>query len=411
MGQSEVRNLPALTTETKHLFERIRGANPHAIDALLALAFTAAALWTVVERVGGDAAYRDDDVLGIVLLLLQTLPIAARTAAPLAALTVSVVAISLHVGLGYEGVPAGTFASLVILYSAASLSDMRGALLAALLASAGIVLYFTTDRGDPSPTQAVTTYATYAAGWGLGIYARSRRAYTDVVEERAGLLEREREVRAREAVADERARIARELHDIVGHALNLIVIQSGGAQRVFESKPEMVRDTLASIESTGRHAMTDMERMLGMLRATEVTDQALSSQPGLSAVEGLAASVSHAGLPVEVTVEGPPVELPASVDLSAYRIIQEALTNALKHAGPAHAGVNIRYGPDCLELEIVDDGQGASGDRGDDHLGGGRGLIGMKERVSLFGGELDAGPRLEGGFRVHARLPLARGRA
>jgi signal transduction histidine kinase len=392
----------------RDLTRRLRGIDPHALDALVALAFTAAALWTVAERVGGDDAFRHDDFFGIGLLLLQTLPIAARSVAPLGALTVSVAAISLHIAIGYEGVPAGTFAALVILYSAASLTDIRQGIIAALITAAGITIYFATDRGDPGPTQAVTTYATYAAGWGLGMYARSRREYTNVVEERASLLEREREARAREAVADERARIARELHDMVGHALNLIVIQSGGAQRVFQSKPELARDSLASIESTGRQALMDMERMLGILRGTEEADGALSPQPGLSHVEDLAAQVSQAGLPVEVTVEGTPVTLPSSVDLSAYRIIQEALTNALKHAGPAHASVKIRHGPDSLELEITDDGQGASGEgAGDDQ--GGRGLIGMRERVGLFGGELSVGPQPGGGFRVHVRLPLGGG--
>jgi signal transduction histidine kinase len=391
-----------------HLIERIRGVDPHAIDALLALAFTGAALWTAAARVGEHDAYRGDDFFGILLLLLQTLPIAFRSVAPLAALTVSVAAISLHIATGYEGVPAGTFAALVILYSAASLTDMRQAFLAAVITAAGLTIYFATDRGNPGPTAAVTTSATYAAAWGLGIYARSRREYTNVIEERASLLEREREVRAREAVADERARIARELHDMVGHALNLIVIQSGGAQRVFESRPELVRDSLAAIESTGRQALTDMERMLGMLRATDATEEALSPQPGLSDVEVLAARVSEAGLPVEVTVEGTPAALPSSVDLSAYRIIQEALTNAIKHASAAHAGVNIRYGADSLELEIVDDGQGVSRESVSNN-GGGRGLIGMRERVALFGGELSAGPRPGGGFRVHARLPLGSG--
>ena len=393
---------------TKNLIEHIRGINPHGVDALLALGFTAAALWNVATRVGGDGAFREDDFFGIGLLLLQTLPIAVRSVAPLGALTVSVAAISLHIGLGYQGVPAGTYAALVILYSAASLTDVRRGILAGLITAAGLTIYFATDRGDPGVTQAVTTSALYAVGWGVGMYARSRREYTNIVEERASLLEREREVRAREAVADERARIARELHDIVGHALNLIVIQSGGAQRVFQSKPELARDSLASIESTGRQALTDMERMLGILRGTGEADEALSPQPGLSDIESLAAQVSQAGLPVEVAVEGMPVALPSSVDLSAYRIIQEALTNALKHAGPAHASVKIRYGSDSLELEITDDGQGASGERAADDEGG-RGLIGMRERVSLFGGELSVGPRLGGGFRVHVRLPLEGG--
>ena len=211
MRLSGIRDVLALTIWTKHFIERIRRVDPHAVDALLALGFTAAALWTVAERVGGEDAYRNDDFLGIGLLLLHTLPIAARGVAPLGALGLSVAAISLHVGMGYEGVPAGTFAALVILYSAASLTDIRQGILAALITAAGITIYFTSDRGHPGPTQAVTTYATYAAGWGLGIYARSRRAYTNVVEERASLLEREREVRAREAVLDERGRIAREL--------------------------------------------------------------------------------------------------------------------------------------------------------------------------------------------------------
>jgi len=401
--------MPALTARTKYLMQRIRGVNPHAVDALLALGFTAAALWTVAERVGGNDAFRDDDFFGIALLLLQTLPIAARSVAPLGALAASVAAISLHIGIGYEGVPAGTFAALVILYSAASLTDIRQGILAALITAAGLTVYFTTDRSDPSLAQAVTTSATYAAGWGLGMYTRSRREYTNVVEERASLLEREREVRAREAVADERARIARELHDMVGHAMNLIVIQSGGAQRIFASKPELVRDSLASIESAARQALTEMERMLAILRGTEEAGEALSPQPGLSQVGNLAAQVSEAGLPVEVTVEGtPPAALPASIDLSAYRIIQEALTNALKHAGPARAWVAIRYGRDDLDLEITDDGRGTSGERAGDEQGG-RGLIGMRERVGLFGGELTIGPRTEGGFRVHARLPLGSG--
>jgi signal transduction histidine kinase len=386
--------------------ERFGRIDRHAVDFTLALAFTIAALWTVAERVGKEDVFLDDDFIGVALLLLQTLPIAARRVAPLAALTISVAAISLHIALGYEGVPAGTFAALVILYSAASVADLRKALLAGAVTSAGLVIYFTTDRGDPTVTQAVTTSATYAATWGVGVYIRSRRQYTSIVEDRARLLEREREIRSREAVAEERTRIARELHDMVGHALSLIVIQSGGAQRVLESKPELVRDSLASIEATGRQALADMERMLGMLSTTETTDETLSPQPGLGDVEVLAARVSEAGLPVEVTVEGTPVPLPTSVDLSAYRIIQEALTNALKHAGPARVGVSIRYGTGSLELVIVDDGRGTGGDEVGNHHGGGRGLIGMKERVALFGGELDAGARPEGGFRVHARLPI-----
>ena len=395
-------------TRTQRLIERIRAVNPHALDAVLALSFTTAALWTVAGRVsGGNEPYRDDDALGIVLVLLQTLPIIARSVAPLAALTISVAAISLHIAIGYEGVPAGTFSALVILYSVASLTDMRQSVLAALIAAAGITVYFTADRGTLGPAESISTYATYGVGWALGVYARSRREYTNVVEERASLLEREREVQAREAVADERARIARELHDVVGHALNLIVIQSGGAQRVLESRPEVVRHSLVSIESAGRQALTDMERMLGILRAADEASESLSPQPDLSHVEDLARQVTQAGVPVTVTVEGTPVAIPPSVDLTAYRIVQEALTNVLKHAGPARASVTIRHSADCVELDVTDDGQGVSGDDGDsaDRVGG-RGLIGMRERVAVFGGELTAGHLPGRGFRVHARLPL-----
>lgn len=399
----------ALSASARQLWDRFRGIDRHAIDALLALVFTSAALWNVADRVGENDRFRRDDAFGTILLLLQTVPIAARSVAPLGALTVSVTAISVHISVGYEGVAAGTFSALVILYSVASLTDTRQSLLAAMITAAGIIIYFATDRSDPSLGQAATTTATYAAGWGLGMFVRSRREYTSVVEERAGLLERERELQAREAVADERARIARELHDVVGHALNLIVVQAGGARRVFDVKPDVARDSLASIESTGRQALTDIERTIGILRdgddagAPVVTSGGLSPQPGLGQIDHLAAQMTQAGLPVEVTVEGVSPLLPPSIDLSAYRIVQEALTNALKHAGPARAHVTIRHAPGALELEIVDDGNGFGrpGDRS-----GGRGLIGMRERVSLFDGELSAGPRREGGFRVYVRLPV-----
>ncbi len=175
---------------------------------------------------------------------------------------------------------------------------------------------------------------------------------------------------------------------------------------MIDTKPEVARESLASIESAGRQALTDMERMLGILRAPDEADDTLSPQPGLNQVERLAAQVSEAGLPVEVTVDGAPINVPSSIDLSAYRIIQEALTNSLKHAGAAHVTVAIRYGPGSLDLEITDDGRGDSSQAASNGEGG-RGLIGMKERVALYGGELDVGPRLGGGFRVHARIPLA----
>jgi signal transduction histidine kinase len=390
------------------LIRRIRAIDPHAVDALVALALTAAALVTVIGRLNGEDEFRDNDFLGTALVLLQTLPLAARRVAPLGVLVVINSAIGVHAAFGYEMVQAGTSGSLIALYGAASLTDSRRGIVAALIMVPAFAIFFAANRQDFGAGEIASICGTWAAVWFLGTYIRIRGEQAEAAGERATWLERDRDVRAREAVADERARIARELHDMVGHALNLIVIQAGGAQRVFESRPELARQSLASIESAGRQALSDMERMLEILRVAEGPDQVLSPQPGLRQVDSLAAHVSEAGLPVEVAVEGSPTELPSSVDLSAYRIVQEALTNSLKHAGASRAKVSIRYGPHSLELEVTDDGRGMS-ERGPSGDKEGRGLVGMRERVALFGGELSAGPMPEGGFRVLARLPLRSG--
>jgi signal transduction histidine kinase len=207
-------------------------------------------------------------------------------------------------------------------------------------------------------------------------------------------------------VVDERARMARELHDIIGHALNVIVIQASGAQRVFDARPDVPREALASIESAGREALFDMERMLGVLRPAGGNEGALGPKPGLAQLDGLAAHISEAGIPVDVIVEGERLDLPASLELSAYRIVQESLTNCLKHSGAARATVTVRYRPEELEIEVVDNGRG-SWDRRDGVTLGGRGHLGMQERVALFGGEISMGPiSSTHGYRVRARLPF-----
>ncbi len=244
--------------------------------------------------------------------------------------------------------------------------------------------------------------------WIIGNLLRTRRIRLESTEQVLAELGAEQDRLAREAVQDERARIARDLHDIIGHTLNLIVVQAGAARTVFKSRPNQALESLNSIETTARESLSDMERMLGILRPPEAEAAPYGPQPGLGQVDRLAEQFTDAGLPVEVNVAGKPHRLPTSLDLSAYRIVQEALTNALKHAGPARARVAISYLADKLELDIVDDGQG-SGDDGH-NAGGGRGLIGMRERVSLFGGELNVGPAAEGGFRVHASLPLEESR-
>jgi signal transduction histidine kinase len=219
-------------------------------------------------------------------------------------------------------------------------------------------------------------------------------------ERRAQIAERERDLAAREAVIEERARIARELHDVIAHHVSMIVLQAGAERRVLDGANTSTRDVLETVERTGRSALTEMRRLLGMLRGD--ANDPLTPQPGLTDVPTLVGQLRDAGLPVELHVEGEPSELPVGIELSAYRIVQEALTNALKHAGEASATVNIRYGSDSLELEIADDGAGTS----TPVPSGGHGLVGIRERVALYGGRLDAGRRPGGGFAVRVLLPI-----
>jgi signal transduction histidine kinase len=220
-------------------------------------------------------------------------------------------------------------------------------------------------------------------------------------DRRAQIAERERDLVAREAVVEERARIARELHDVIAHHVSMIVLQAGAERRVLDiGAGRSTREVLETIEHTGRSALTEMRRLLGMLRGD--ANDPLTPQPGLADVPNLVGQLRDAGLPVELHVEGEPLALPIGIELSAYRIVQEALTNALKHAGEATATVDIRYGVDSLELEIADDGAGAPAPV----VGGGHGLVGMRERVALYGGRLDAGQRPGGGFAVRVLLPI-----
>jgi signal transduction histidine kinase len=219
-------------------------------------------------------------------------------------------------------------------------------------------------------------------------------------ERRVQLAERERDVAAREAVVEERARIARELHDAIAHNVSMIVVQAGAERRVLDASRGSTREVLETIEQIGRGALTEMRRLVGMLRSDAANP--LAPQPGLDDLPTLVTQVREAGLPVDLHVDGEPRDLPVGIELSAYRIVQEALTNALKHAGDAHAAVNIRYGVDSLELEIVDDGRGARSPV----AGGGHGLVGMRERVALYGGHLDAGLGPSGGFAVRVLLPI-----
>jgi signal transduction histidine kinase len=221
---------------------------------------------------------------------------------------------------------------------------------------------------------------------------------------RATLAEREREAAARIAVAEERARIARELHDIVAHAVSVMVLQVGAVRHKLPQTLEEDRDALSHVEQAGRTALAEMRRLLGAMRS-DGDGLELAPQPGLDGLSSLAEEVGRAGLPVRLHVDGDASPLPRAIDLSAYRIVQEGLTNALKHAHATQADVTVRYGPSKLEIEVRDDGAGASA--GD---GLGHGLVGIRERVKIYGGEMTAGTATEGGFVLRTRLPLGIGR-
>jgi signal transduction histidine kinase len=253
----------------------------------------------------------------------------------------------------------------------------------------------------------------FGGAWLLGEFVRAQRLVAGQLAERAALLDRERAAREREAAQAERLRIARELHDVIAHHLTVIVIQAQAAG-VALGGGGAARDALDAIEASGREALTEMRRTLGLLRRDDHEAAAVAEdrapQPGLDALAPLVAQLARAGLDVAVTVEGEPRALPRAVDLSAYRIVQEALTNSLRHAGGGHAAVRVRYAADRLELEVTDGGsdsvRSASAAGGRAEHAGGVGQVGMRERVALLGGELTLGPRDEGGYRVCVSLPL-----
>ncbi len=232
-------------------------------------------------------------------------------------------------------------------------------------------------------------------------YALQQRAKRAAeLEERASQLERELEERAHLAVLAERTRIARDLHDLVAHSVSLMTVQAGAARLLLPDDPARACEPLRSVEETGREALADLRRLFGIVRSEE-GDAALTPQPGLARLDALLEQSRTAGLPVEVAIGGKRRMLPPGVDLTAYRIVQEALTNALKHAGPARAQVTIHYGREVLDLKITDDGRHTRNGEGTGH-----GLVGMRERVALYGGEFEAGPRRREGYAVHARLPI-----
>jgi signal transduction histidine kinase len=368
-----------------------------ALDWGIALAGTALTEWIVWTGKGIGTAVAGPRWLTAGWPLLLDLPLAWRRRAPLFAWCLVLAGVNLQAlwtGNSAEGLEV-ILPIAVGIYSVAAYSGRRGAFAGLALLAVGYTVFSLEDRGvkrsDSGSMWSAAFFGVAAVAiWFAGVWIRSRRDAT-VLAERAADLEHEAHV----AVTEERARMARELHDIVSHNLSVVVLQAAGARAAGASA-----GTLEKIERSGREALVEMRRLLGVLRE-DSTDASLTPQPGIADIHVLAASVRAAGVPVELEVDGDYGTLPPAVELSAYRIVQEALTNVLKHAKRAHAEVRVRRDGDVLTVEVLDDGAGTSAAGT-----GGHGLVGMRERVALFGGELHAGPRSEGGFAVHATLPV-----
>ncbi len=371
-------------------------------DALIVVGAVAGALeiWN-----GRDSADAPESPVAVAMALEAglTLTLLARRRFPFgapAAMLVAGTAVSFVDGRLIPYSFSGFLAALAATFLLGSLLDRRQALVGLGLALAAIVAIAGNDP-DGASSDFFFIPLVFVAAWLAGFGLTRKLEHAQAAEQRARQLALVREAEAREAVAEERARIARELHDVVGHAVSVMTVQASGVRRLLNPDQEREREALEIVEQTGREALAEMRRLVGVLRRPEEAP-ALAPQPSLQHLDRLVRQAGDAGLPVEVQIEGRQGDLPAGVDLTAYRLVQEALTNAVKHANAKRAEVLVRYGEDVVELIVTDDGDGVPDEKAES---GGHGLVGMRERVAVYGGELHAGPRPEGGYALHARLP------
>src|SRR3954454_19179749 len=372
----------------RHVFPRAIEYGDQLIVALLA----GTALVEVL--VSGEA------VLDAVVGAAVALPLLARRRAPLLVL-LAVIALG-YAGYARDASVGGSLQAWIVLnvalYSVAAHCERKRAVAGAVIVSAFVLLFEIPALVEGGRVDDLAGEWLFLGGvWLLGRWVRQRRQRTADLERQAADLEADRSALAREAVADERARIAREMHDAVAHSVSVMVLQAGAAEQVLAAAPERARESLVTIQDAGREAIVELRRMLGLLR-DPVAGAALAPQPGVGRLDALLDQVRAAGLPVELTVEGEPRRLRPGIDRSAYRFVQEGLTNTLKHAGPARASVRIRYGDGTLELEVLDDGRGPGGPGGANGVG--FGLLGMRERVALSGAVLATDARPGGGYAL-----------
>jgi signal transduction histidine kinase len=371
----------------------------------LGLAVLVAGLQVIGSGIALDPDVKTDPApgqAGMLLLLTGALALTFRRAAPLPVLAVNITASLAYQVLDHQPLPL-PLAVLVALYTVAVGRPALGGCLGAGYAVAFAV--GSLDAAAPMDddhlfSYLVSTVATVAVGYGVAL----GRARASLAEQQTAELTREQEARTRHAVEQEQARIAREVHDIVAHDVSVIVAQAAAARRAIDRQPGSAAAALTSIEAVGRDALDGLRRLMGLLRSASLpTDRA--PQPGLDRLPWLVAQVELAGLPVDLTIRGQPRPLPATVELNAYRVVQEALTNSLKHAQPTHASVLVDYGDECLHVDVRDEGQGA-GQSSVPAMSGGYGLISMQQRVAMHGGDLYAGSHDGPGFTVSARFPL-----
>ena len=385
--------------------KRLRSFSAYGLDALITLLAVAAAAGTLAR----SDSFRPDGLrlgLEVVAVVLMILTLLMRRRAPLlvpASTWLVSAALSFFDGRLIVGQAAISIAGMIAAILLGNLRSKRQARvgLAIVVTCAAVVVY-----NDPTHTVSnlMLIPVLFAVGWLIGFALHERAEQMQAAEQRAARAEREREIAARVAVAEERVRIARELHDVVAHAVSVMVLQVGAVRHRMPADDRGDRQALQNVEQAGRTALAEMRRLLDAMRRDE-DEMELAPQPGMENMTRLLEDVRAAGLDVKFAVHGEPVPLSPGLDLSAYRILQEGLTNTLKHAHALHADVHVRYSKDQVELEVQDDGRGPTG-RVNPEQPHGHGLIGIGERVKIYGGDLTAGAGPTGGFALRARLPL-----
>ena len=369
--------------------------HPLAVDAVLALLVFAVTLQPLVRAQACGCA--PTPAWGYALVVAECLPLVWRRTWPFATVLVTGLLTGVH-GASSLPDPPVAFAGLVAIYTVAAHATRRVAVTAGVIGAVTIAVVLLVSWPDSDLEDATVVYLTFATAWLLGDATRSRRERTAELEARAADLERTRAAEARRAVVEERTRIAREMHDVLAHSVSMIVVQAEAGPLVVERDPARAVAAFDAISATGKEALRELRRLLGVLREDEAGP--LAPLPGLADVQELVERVRRAGLDVELVRVGDDGPVPPAVGLSAYRIVQEALTNVVKHAGPAHVTVRLRSGQGTLRIEVTDDGLGSPA------ATPGRGLLGMHERADSLGGHVTAGPRPDGGWAVTADLPL-----